>query len=56
VFRCPIPYLDPAVSDSLAGLILGHMQDWETFTGDTSVYQQDKQLYPGCRVESIVVY
>jgi len=56
VFRCPILYLDPAAADSLEGLIVRHMQDWETFTGDTSVYQQDDHPYPGCRVESVPVY
>jgi hypothetical protein len=56
VFRCPMLYLDPAVADSLTGLIRRHMADWETFTGDTAVFNQEEQTRPGCRVESIPVY
>jgi len=55
-FRCPLLYLDPGSADSLAGLIDRHMLEWETFTGDTAVYRQEDQPYPGCRVESIGVY
>ncbi len=56
LFRCPVLYFDPAVADSLIDVIARHMQDWETFKGDSAVYDQPHHSFPGCRVESVAVY
>ncbi len=33
-----------------------HMQDWETFKHDTSLFDQSAMVHPGCLMESMVTY
>ncbi len=51
---CPLGIFDADSVDAYREKVLRLMTDWEAFKGDTSIYEQENHVVPGCRYESMV--
>lgn len=50
---CPFKYFDPALIEQFKQKVATLMSDWETFKNDTGIYDQAKDVFPGCPYESL---
>ena len=50
---CPIKYLHESVKQSYRDSISGLMDSYEEWSGDRSIYAQDRMIEPGCLYEQI---
>lgn len=50
---CATDYLSPVVKTIFQGYISKLMSDWESYVGDTNVYDEAAQVAPGCLVKSL---
>jgi len=46
---CPFDYLDDSIKDETLKKITALETAWEKFMGDDTIYQQEKDVTPGCR-------
>jgi hypothetical protein len=53
---CPFCFFDSTKVETVRNLVLHHMRDWESFKGDTTIWDERRQPFPGCRMESMVTY
>jgi hypothetical protein len=53
---CPFEFFDPDLIDEYQQQIAQLMADWESFKGDTEIYDEENHVCPGCRYESMVTY
>ena len=53
---CPMSFLDDDKFDEYVQKISQLMDDWEEFMADTTIYDQENHVIPGCRIESMVSY
>jgi len=51
---CPFVYMDLSIKEEYQAKVLQLMNDWEAFKGDTTIYDQQAHLYPGCTHETAV--
>ncbi|MCA9392471.1 peptidoglycan DD-metalloendopeptidase family protein [candidate division WWE3 bacterium] len=45
---CPFNIFDPSLKSTYTAKVTRHMSDWESFKGDTSIYNESSQIAPGC--------
>lgn len=45
---CPFDYLDPSIKASTLAKITALKQAWETYRGDSTIYDESKAVIPGC--------
>ena len=50
---CPLKYFDPQLLDQYEQKITKHMKDWEDFKGNSSLYNEQQHILPGCVYEKI---
>jgi hypothetical protein len=53
---CPFCFFNPDSLDAYQDKVLQFMWDWEVFKNNTSIYDEDQHVYPGCRMSSMVSY
>jgi hypothetical protein len=53
---CPFCWFDPDSAEVYQNRVGLLMYEWEAFKGDTTIYENDLHVYPGCRMESMVTY
>lgn len=51
IAHCPFLYLDESVKQNYYEKITALYRAWETFMGNTSIYDEDKYEIPGCFVK-----
>jgi hypothetical protein len=51
---CPLSIFDADSADAYREKVLRLMTDWEAFKNDTSIYDQENHVVPGCRYENMV--
>ena len=50
---CPLRYFDQQLLEQFKQKISKHMQDWEGFKGNSSLYNEEKHILPGCAYEKL---
>ncbi len=45
---CPLYVMDPAIQNSYEQKVIQLENDWEKFTGNSGLYDQSKEILPGC--------
>lgn len=45
---CPFEYMDESVKDEISKKISALKKSWEEYRGDTSLYDESKEVTPGC--------
>jgi hypothetical protein len=50
---CPLALADPALAADLESDVSDLMDDWETFQGDATLYDQATMTVPGCLADSL---
>ncbi|MBI2074690.1 MAG: M23 family metallopeptidase [Candidatus Levybacteria bacterium] len=50
---CPYMLLDKSVKDMYAQKITKLVQDWESYMGDTNIYDEHSWVFPGCKHEKL---
>lgn len=50
---CPLAFADPALAPALEADVTDLMDDWETFKGDATLYDQGLMTSPGCLEDSL---
>lgn len=45
---CPFNYLDPSIEQNIFSKLNSLYREWETYRGDTTLYDQDAHAVPGC--------
>jgi len=53
---CPFAVFDPVTTQTFQDEVATFMDDWESFQGNPSIYDQSSQPYPGCNSLSMVTY
>ncbi|MBN1998497.1 peptidoglycan DD-metalloendopeptidase family protein [candidate division KSB1 bacterium] len=53
---CPFVYFNEAKLEEFQRKISQLMDDWEEFKGDTTIFDQENYVFPGCRYESMANY
>jgi hypothetical protein len=53
---CPLCYMNEETLEINVRNISQLMNDWEEFKNDTTIYDQENHIIPGCRYESMVSY
>ena len=53
---CPFVFFEPDKAVEYRDLVLQLINDWETFKGDTTLYDESTLIYAGCLQESILSY
>ena len=53
---CPFCFFIPDSLEDYQDKVLQLMRDWEVFKSDTSIYNENEQVLPGCRMLSMVSY
>jgi|GEM_PF-1670639 len=53
---CPFCVFDETRIAEYQQAVLRLMQDWEAFKGDTTIYDEEKHVQPGCRMETMKSY
>jgi hypothetical protein len=53
---CPFTFFDPNLAQEYQQQVSRFMADWEAFKGDSTVYDEESHVCPGCRYESMVTY
>ena len=53
---CPFVFFNQETRPLYIQKVTQLMEDWETFKGDTTIYNQQNHIISGCRIESIVTY
>lgn len=54
IHRAPFALFDPELQAEYEALVTEHMKDWEDFKGNSSIYDQENMVYPGCNYASLV--
>ncbi len=53
-YECPFNYFDPDLKDEYEDKILQHMEDWEDYKGDNSIYDEDSMtVAAGCAYDRL---
>jgi murein DD-endopeptidase MepM/ murein hydrolase activator NlpD len=47
---CPFCVFDPDSVEVVQSRVLRHMADWESFKNDATIYDEENQILPGCKV------
>lgn len=50
---CPYMLLDDSVKDMYGQKIIQFVKDWEEYTGNTEMYDEESWVSPGCRYEKL---
>lgn len=50
---CPVNYLSEDIIEVYESKISALMLDWETYTGDSTIYDEASQVVPGCLLEMV---
>lgn len=45
---CPFNYLDSSIKDDVFAKLTDFYKSWETYMGDTNLYDESKHVVPGC--------
>ncbi|MBN2030016.1 peptidoglycan DD-metalloendopeptidase family protein [bacterium] len=53
---CPFCCFNPDKTEEYQNKLLQLIADWETFKGDTTIYDESAFVLPGCLMESMVSY
>jgi len=53
---CPLCVFNPDSAAAVKAKVLRHMIDWETFKKDTTLYDEKRHPWPGCRYASMKTY
>ena len=53
---CPFVYFDPALKDEYEQKVNLFIQEWESFKGDGSIYDEGNYPYAGCRMANMASY
>ena len=53
---CPFCFFNEEKLEEYQNKILRLMKDWETFKGDTTIYDESSHFRPGCIIESMLSY
>jgi len=51
---CPLCYISESKSEEYREKVLQLIRDWETFKGDTTIYDEENHFIPGCRYEAMI--
>ena len=53
---CPLSFMNEETFENNVQNITQLIRDWEEFKEDTTIYDQENHVIPGCRYESMVSY
>lgn len=52
--RCPFEFFDPALLEEYKQKVSQLMKDWEDFKGNSALYDETKDIWPGCNYEKLI--